>query len=81
MNNLKSKKKNMNFVPYLIYDDVIDVFSYNKKLLSEGSKNQINLKIWNNNDIIYKLSNIEKFNPECDLKNFKLELIDLEHLL
>lgn len=81
VNNLKSKKKKMNFVPYLIYDDVIDVFSYNKKLLSEGSKNKINLKIWNNNGIIYKRSNIEKFNPECDLKNFKLEIIDLEHLL
>jgi len=81
VNNLKSKKKNMNFVPYLIYDDVIDVFSYNKKLLSEGSNNKINLKIWNTNGIIYKRSNIEKFNPEYDLKNFKLELIDLEHLL
>ncbi len=81
VNNLKSKKKKMNFVQYLIYDDVIDVFSYNKKLLSEGSKNKINLKIWSDNGIIYKRSNIEKFNPECDLKNFKLEIIDLEQLL
>lgn len=81
VNNLKSKKKKMNFVPYLIYDDILDVFSYNKKLLSEGSKNKINLKIWSDNGIIYKRSNIEKFNPECDLTKFKLEIIDLEHLL
>ena len=81
VNNLKSKKKKMNFVPYLIYDDILDVFSYNKKLLHEGFKNKINLKIWSVNGIIYKRSNIEKFNPECDLTKFKLEIIDLEHLL
>lgn len=81
VNNLKSKKKKLNFVPYLIYDDIIDVYSYNKKLLNENCKNKINLKIWNNNGIIYKRSNIEKSNPEYDLKKFKLEIIDLEHLL
>lgn len=79
--NLKNKIKKMHFVPYLIYDDIIDVFSYNKKLLYEGFKNKINLKIWSDNGIIYKRSNIEKFNPECDLIKFKLEIIDLEHLL
>ncbi|GAJ01104.1 unnamed protein product, partial [marine sediment metagenome] len=32
------KKLKMNFVPYLVYDDILDIFSYNKKILLEGKQ-------------------------------------------
>jgi len=82
VNDLKNDKKRfMNFVPYLIYDDIIDVFSYNKKLLMENSQNTIDLKIWNNNSIINKRSNIKKDKFGKILKNFELKRFDLEILL
>lgn len=82
VNNFKKNKiKTMNFVPYLIYDDIIDVFSYNKKLLNENSQNTINLKIWYDNRIINKRSNINKDEIGKITKNFELERIDLEALL
>ncbi len=34
----RNNKAKMNFIPYLIYDDILDIFSYNKKLLHEGKQ-------------------------------------------
>lgn len=39
----KKKTKRMNFVPYLIYDDIIEVFTYNKKFLLENTNSVINI--------------------------------------
>lgn len=57
MNNLKKNKKlRMDFVPYLIYNDIIDISSYNnKKTLHKRIQTPIDiLKIWNSNGIINK---------------------------
>ena len=42
------------FIPYLIYDDLIDVFFYNLKMLKERLKIPINVQIYKNNNIIIK---------------------------
>jgi len=46
----------MYFVPYLIYDDIIDIFSYiiKKFYINEFKLRLIILKIWNSNGIINK---------------------------
>jgi len=57
VNNLKkNKKQRMYFVPYLIYDDIIDIFSNNnKRILHKRIQTPIDiLKIWNSNGIINK---------------------------
>ncbi|GAH73848.1 unnamed protein product, partial [marine sediment metagenome] len=82
VNNLKKNKIiSMNFVPYIIYEDIIDVFSYNKKLFNENSQNTIDLKIWNDNRIINKRSDINNFKIGKVVKNFKLKSIDLDFIL
>lgn len=63
----KNKIKTMRYVPYLIYDDFIDTFSYNKQCLNNVSINPINLRIFKRNRIIIKGSSIKNF------KNFKIE--------
>jgi len=35
----KGKTKKKGFIPYLLYDDIAEVFFYNKKLLTEENKN------------------------------------------
>lgn len=54
-----SKLKKRVLIPYLIYDDLIDVFFYNHKMLVEREKNPISLKIYENNRIIIKGQNIK----------------------
>jgi hypothetical protein len=68
-------------VPYLIYDDLLDCFAYNKKLLDGEDQAPIDIIIWKNKGIINKRSNIEKTNQDFYIKNFKLSKITLEHLL
>lgn len=55
----ESKLKKRVLIPYLIYDDLIDVFFYNHKMLVEREKNPISLKIYENNRIIIKGQNIK----------------------
>ena len=43
----------MFFIPYLIYDDLIDIFFYNIQLLNEGTPH-VNLKRFQENSIINK---------------------------
>ena len=50
----QKKTKNTLFIPYLIYDDLIDVFFYNLKLLKERVKIPINVQIYKDNNIIIK---------------------------
>jgi hypothetical protein len=80
--NVKNNKiKTMNFVPYLIYDDMIDVFSYNKKILLEDPNTKISLKMWKDNRIINKGSFIKEDIINKSVINFKLKPSDLESLL
>jgi hypothetical protein len=80
-NKKKNKVNKLTFVPYLIYDDLLDCFAYNKKLLDGEDQAPIDIIIWKNKGIINKRSNIEKTNQDFYIKNFKLSKITLEHLL
>ncbi|MHA1985072.1 MAG: hypothetical protein ACW98D_00385 [Promethearchaeota archaeon] len=73
------KKIKMNFIPYLIYDDIIDIFSYNKKLLDEGNQIPIDMTIWKNKRIINKRSNLDYSNSYN--RDFDLEKIDIEKVI
>ena len=77
--NLSTNKINeIGFVPYLIYDDLLDSFYYNKKILLNGTDNPINLKVYEDNKIINKTStneDIRLFSSKIELKNLKLEEI------
>jgi len=67
-----NRKKKMDFVPYLIYDDLLDCFSYDKKILTEETKklNYINLRVFNK--IITKKSDDFKSGKSFNLKDLKL---------
>lgn len=76
----KNEIKQMNFVPYLIYDDIFDSFSYNKMLLNEGSQKILDINSWKNNGIINKILKTNKINYQYH-KKFELLDINLEKIL
>jgi hypothetical protein len=79
---MTNKTSDMGFVPYLIYDDLLDSFYYNKKLLKNTANDTINLKVYEDNEIINKTSNIDDIrtnSSKIELKN--LNLNDLLHKL
>ncbi len=62
----------MEFVPYLIYDDLLDCFFYDKKILTE-EKNKLNyINLRDFNKIIIKKSDNVKSNKSFHLKDLKL---------
>lgn len=67
-----NRNKKMEFVPYLIYDDLLDCFFFDKKILTEEKKkiNYINLRDFNK--IIIKKSNSVKSSKSFHLKDLKL---------
>ena len=70
--------KKMAFIPYLIYDDLIDVFFYNQKMLVERAKIPINIQIYEDNNIIIKGSKINCYNrKELIEKLYKFTYTDL----
>ena len=71
--NKKGVRSTMCFVPYLIYDDIIDVFYYNQIVIKNTMKSQINLNVFENNKIIIKGSKIDN-NIKKDLKTIEIEL-------
>ncbi len=74
----ENKMKKMVFIPYLIYDDLIDVFFYNQKMLVERAKIPINIQIFENYEIIIKGSNISCYNfKELIEKLYKFTYTDL----
>ena len=73
------KKIKMNFIPYLIYDDILDIFSYNKKILHESKQIPVDMTIWKCKGIINKRSNLNYSNSS--LRDFDLEKIDIEKVL
>ncbi|TFF99249.1 MAG: hypothetical protein EU541_05420 [Promethearchaeota archaeon] len=65
LSKLKSDKIiSKKFVPYLIYDDIIETFYYNKKLLKEKNKAYFNLNLYLENGIIIKGSKTYKHNSQ-----------------
>lgn len=79
VNDLASNKTSeMGFVPYLIYDDLLDSFYYNKKLLINTTNDTINLKVYEDNEIINKTSSsddIRTNSSKIELKNINLKEI------
>ena len=73
------RKTKMNFIPYLIYDDILDIFSYNRILLKEGKQIPVEVKVWKNYRIINKFSSLDYSNSF--LRDFDLEKIDIEKVL
>lgn len=67
-----NRSKKMEFVPYLIYDDLLDCFFYDKKILTEDKKkiNYINLRDFNK--IIIKKSDNVKSGKSFHLKDLNL---------
>ncbi len=75
-----NKSNEMGFVPYLIYDDLLDSFCYNKKLLeSPDNHDSIDLKVYLHSKIINKelisLNNIIPNSSKIELKDLNLEEI------
>jgi hypothetical protein len=73
-----NKTSEMGFVPYLIYDDLLDSFHYNKTLLINNTIDSINLKVYVDNEIINKTSNIDDIrtkSSKIELKNLNLKEI------
>lgn len=70
----------MKFVPYLIYDDLLNCFAYNKSLLKENEGDQfINFQIYEKYDLINKSTHLDKFEKHNnrsdieDLRKFSLD--------
>jgi hypothetical protein len=72
-NTKTNRSKKMFFVPYLIYDDLLDCFFYDKKILIEEKKtlNYINLRDFNK-IIINKSDNVKTSGKSFNLKDLKL---------
>jgi hypothetical protein len=68
-----NRSKKMFFVPYLIYDDLLDCFFYDKKILTVEKKtlNYINLRDFNK-IIIKKSDNDNSSGKSFNLKDLKL---------
>jgi len=61
--NLENNKvRKMRFIPYLIYDDILDVFSYNKKLIIDASTTLFDIGDFNKKQIFNKGSITDKLN-------------------
>ncbi|MHA1191331.1 MAG: hypothetical protein ACTSP9_03430 [Promethearchaeota archaeon] len=77
VNDLTTNKTHeMGFIPYLIYDDLLDSFYYNKKFLENNDS--IDLKVYQHNEIINKRTtnvNIVINSNEINLKDLSLEQI------
>jgi len=73
------KKTKMNFIPYLIFDDILDIFSYNRILINEGKQIPIDMTIWKCNGIINKYSTTNYSNGY--VRDLDLEKIDIEDVL
>ena len=80
-NSNTKKMKEMNFIPYLIYDDLFDSFSYNKELLLEHNYSLFNLQLWKKNNIINNGSKTNVVDSKKLLKNINLEKLDLGLIL
>ena len=71
--NIRNNRiKKMAFVPYLIYDDLLDCFTYNKNTLTEEQKKANYINLHDLNTIIKNKSNILKCNNKFVFYDLKL---------
>lgn len=73
----KNKIKTKIFIPYLIYDDLIDCFTYNLKILEEKSQSPCDLNIWSKNNVIVT-SDVK---GKSKLKDFSLQKFDIGSII
>ena len=79
---INEKVYEMGFVPYLIYDDLLDCFSYNLNLLKTSDKNTLNLKVYKDNQIINKRSFISDIEDiKLNTRTINIQDIELDKLL
>ncbi|TFG13185.1 MAG: hypothetical protein EU535_05305 [Promethearchaeota archaeon] len=74
-----SQYKNYGFVPYLIYDDILDCFFYNETQLKLRKIKPISLKVYEDDLIIKK-----GFSPKSDnklIRTTEFNRLDIENLL
>lgn len=69
----KNIVKKMRFVPYLIYDDILETFLYNRKLLI--NQKPFKLTIFNEKGIIHKYTNISV----NDLNNYIKDISEINN--
>ena len=70
-----NRTSEMGFVPYLIYDDLLDSFYYNKKILINTTDDAINLKVYKDNKIIINTDDIRTKSFKIELKNINIKEI------
>ena len=75
----KENSREMGFIPYLIYDDILDSFIYNRKVLENQINDSISLKVYEHNQIINKTSTID--NSSTDSSKFELKELELDEIL
>jgi len=77
-----NKKEKRRFIPYLIYDDLFDCFSYNKKILLENPIIDLSINHWFDNRIINKDPSIDKIKiDKLNFNQINLNLFDIKRLL
>ncbi|TFF97532.1 MAG: hypothetical protein EU547_04065 [Promethearchaeota archaeon] len=75
----KNEKHQMKFVPYLIYEDLLEIFLYNMELIKNKEISKLGVDCYNR--IINKRSNISHLDNLEELDKFSLENIKIEDLL
>jgi len=79
--NLENGKKTAKgFVAYLIYDDLLDIFNYNLKLINEDNSNLFNYLNLENRRINKKINIFNNRKKNSD-KFFKINTIKIENLI
>ena len=82
LNEIKDKNVRGCFIPYLIYDDLLETFAYNIKVLKDEIKPITDIRIMESNRIIIKGSiTDDHYNLEYTKKAIKSIGFDLEKLL
>ncbi len=72
----------MRFLPYLIYDDILETFCYNKKLLTEQKRKPYKFTIFRKKEIILKYTNITINDLNNNIQSIsELKNIELENLI
>ena len=70
-----NKTKTRGFIPYLIYDDILDCFSYNRDLLTEKTQTLCDHKIWIENRIIISRLEGKPLSDEIIKRTFTFVII------
>ena len=76
---VNNKTSEMGFIPYLIYDDLLDSFCYNKNLLINSVNHAINLKVYEDTQIINKT--YSKDDVRTNSSTIELETINIRYIL